>query len=60
MLDQAKSDGLLALGNAQRGEPSEPGFRYALYRSYVLLGSPLIEPISEHIPDQIHSGMRSA
>ena len=34
----------------------EPGeshrFRYALYRSYVLLSDPPIEPITEHILDQ--------
>ena len=33
--------------------------RYALYRSYVLLAAPPIEPISEHIPDQFHSGNHS-
>jgi hypothetical protein len=30
--------------------------RYVLYRSYVLLARPPIEPISEHIPDQVPLG----
>jgi len=30
--------------------------RYAIYRSYVLLSSARIEPISEHVPDQIPLG----
>jgi hypothetical protein len=35
------------------------GIRYALYWSYVLLSSPPIEPITEHILDRSHSGNHS-
>jgi len=41
------------------GEPErgcQIGIRYAPYRSYVPLGSPPIEPIAEHIPDQVPLG----
>jgi hypothetical protein len=31
-------------------------FRYVLYRSYVLLVEPVIEPITERIPDQVPLG----
>ena len=43
-----------------RARPPSPfadqHIRYVLYRSYVLLATPQIEPITEHIPDQIRLG----
>jgi len=36
----------------RKATPDIGGIRYALYRSYVLLSDPPIEPITEHILDQ--------
>ena len=49
----AGSTGTAGAGSPGRGSSPE---RYALYRSYALLGSASIEPITEQVTDQVPLG----